>query len=545
VSPTFLLRKAGILIDFGREKILQEDNGAPKSHSGLNNNGREVSSTAIGTKLEPVDLTLWDDEEQEFKPDLGTRQSTEAAPILKPEHGTEADDSLLEPHLRRDTILSRHFTAQPDTTLPSERDDPLVSAPRPGPRTPTGPRSRRLNPDAPYLPRRALVFQRESHSSSHRYIRSDHPGSLQLHRMTPSRSATRGVTRTRLTRREHAERRGYREDDGRYDRKEDEYRPSTRLALEDQQSVYRRTLGRGRGLRAPEWSDTPNAAFTSYPMDAQEQSMQIDGPVALTGTVPQLFNAEEENATLFIPEMPTSPDMDHDMLDGSVVEETLIEDAQGSSRSNDRTINSSVPAKESHDDDLASLSSCSSSSEHSSSEENKPLPTRTRVLSKETSHRPRQVAHHLLAPINFASVKDILHESTPMPDPTPSKPAPRMFNKPMDRKPPIIRTTKPSTSSQHAPEAVSLIEQHAKPSGPEAKTKAPPPRLSMKYRHAETVKLPKPDYARARRLLAPPNPNNSLVWISMPGDVQFVRDDERYVISLYSPEFYLYLNRLC
>jgi hypothetical protein len=49
---------------------------------------------------------------------------------------------------------------------------------------------------------------------------------------------------------------------------------------------------------------------------------------------------------------------------------------------------------------------------------------------------------------------------------------------------------------------------------------------------AETITLPKPGYARARRLLNPID--GPLIHVSMPGDVQFVRGSDRQVVKMKS-----------
>jgi hypothetical protein len=285
---------------------------------------------------------------------------------------------------------------------------------------------------------------------------------------------------------------------------------------------------------------------------------------------------------LFIAERPTSPDMNHDMLEGDhPMKESVVPDTRDNPPSDiSMKVKTSRLSKEPSGEDDELVSSPSSSSED---EGTKPHPTQTRAPKSQQKAKGTGAAD-LLASINLASVKDMLHESTPA-APTPRQIArsePQVFRRLVDGKPPIIRTAKPprSTSSQIPPRPRAFedlwTERNAKSSGlgirrayvnpdpesdsdssqdvkadlnPEAKVDAKaktkikmkdkvrekdkaPPRLSMQYRHAETVKLPKPDYARARRLLAPLN--NPLACVSMPGDVQFVRDDERVRVEAWS-----------
>ena len=64
-----------------------------------------------------------------------------------------------------------------------------------------------------------------------------------------------------------------------------------------------------------------------------------------------------------------------------------------------------------------------------------------------------------------------------------------------------------------------------------ASSKRPSSRVSNKtsridFDVAKTVLLPRPEFARARRLLAPRS--HPLVWVSMPGDIQFIEPNSRY-----------------
>ncbi|KIM33410.1 hypothetical protein M408DRAFT_326131 [Serendipita vermifera MAFF 305830] len=164
--------------------------------------------------------------------------------------------------------------------------------------------------------------------------------------------------------------------------------------------------------------------------------------------------------------------------------------------------------------------------DESSSEETEGSPIRTEATPLVKTRPPVSETERLLASITLATLQDVLYA-------TPAAPSP--IKKPLQRKiPNTIPRNKPNSglkSSQTLPtSSKSTTNQDTRKFS--NNSKASLSRVSMKFRHAETIKLPKPDYARARRLLAPED--RPLVWVSMPGDVQFIRNDERTRIQEWS-----------
>ena len=492
---------------------------------------QEVPQAAIGRMMyNPIDLTFWDDEKDtkmnpmvvEPEPDTMARMDTlptNPSLAVRQEPGRMTLDEDDKDHrqspmpMTRPTLSQRSFHDPPVRPLSvGERDthyDSVVH--RPPPRTPTGPRYHRPYRDEPgRSSRRDYAPYRDPPYTSF-------PRDGSLRRQESSWSRRREDTRRRDDYTSYSDRRRTRYRSPSPDRRREPYH---------RRLEYLRGSDAGERGRHEQREALPVAPTSSAP-PVEVRTPQPDGSstpqidLAEQGLLPSFSNVSEDDEIPFPPEGADAP-QDQDMLNEELVDPNI----EGTHSQDEMQVDSSAPLGESQP---KAQNSESSSEEEESSEENETLPVHATLLHREAIGLRVPDAQQLLASINLAAIKDVMNTPTVAPTAVVQPPPMR---RPVEREPfNTAARNKGHTEKKPARPLSAPTKDPPKPSTSQSaskrsNTKAVPPRISMRYKQAETVRLPKPDYARARRILAPSD--QPLVCISMPGDIQFIRNDERY-----------------